>query len=53
MEKMWFRGYGFLEWLEPEEYWKDSWEYHRIAYGSDEQEYDIVELNGDYRYTNV
>lgn len=53
MEKMHFRTYGFLDWLEPEEFWADGWKYLHYAYGTDEERYDIVELNGEYRYTNI
>ena len=27
--------------------------YFHIACGSDEEEYDIVEMNGEYRYTKI
>lgn len=53
MEKIWFRGYGFLDWLSPEAYYTDKWKYLHYAYGSDEKEYDIVEMNGEYRYTKI
>ena len=50
---MWFRRYGCLDWLEPEDFYKDNWKYLHYAYGSDEKKYDVVEMNGDYRYTNL
>ena len=53
MEKMWFRGYGFLDWLSPEAYYTDKWKYLHYAFGSDEVQYDIVEKDGEYRYTNI
>ena len=53
MEKMWFRGYGFLDWLSPEAYYTDKWKYLHYAYGSDTVQYDIVEKDGEYRYTNI
>ena len=37
MEKMWFRRYGFLEWLPPEAYYTDKWKYLHYAYGTDEK----------------
>ena len=53
MEKMLFRRYGVLEWLPPEAYYTDKWKYFHYAYGADEKKYDIVEMNGEYRYTNI
>lgn len=53
MEKKWFRGYGFLDWLDPEDYYADNWIYLHYAYDASEERYDIVELDGDYRYTRI
>ena len=53
MEKMWFRRYGYLDWLEPKKYWEDGWNYLFAAFGYDEKLYDIVEKDGDYCYTNI
>ena len=51
--KLWFRGFGYLDWLEPKEYFADSWRYLHTAFGSDDEGYDIVEKDEDYRYTRI
>lgn len=55
MEKRWFDGYGWLEWLEPVDYYGDPWWYVVSAEGDDGERYDIVRDHDAtvYRYTNV
>ena len=56
MGKMYFEGYGELEWLEPHDYYASAWKYLRSAEGEDGELYDIV-IIGDYpcelRYTTI
>lgn len=51
-----FEGYGNLEWLEPEQYYKEPWKFLEVAVGGDGERYDIV-IKGNYpcelRYTNI
>ena len=54
MDKMWFTDFGFLEWLEPKDYYMEAWRYVGTERDDEEnEEYDIVEMDGDYRYTNI
>ena len=53
MEKIWFTGWGFLVWLDPEEYFSDGWRYVGTDEGDDGERYDIVEKDNEYRYTNI
>ena len=50
---MWFTDYGFIDWLEPEEYYSDDWKYHCSAEGADGNRYDIVILDNEWRYTII
>lgn len=53
---MYFEGYGNLEFLEPEEFYKGGYIPVEIATGEDGEEYDIVILgtvNAEFFYTNV
>ena len=54
-EQMNFEGYGRLEWLNPDDYYKGRWDYIGYATGADGSEYDIVrnEYDMEYRYTHV
>ena len=53
---MYFKDYGPIEWLEPNEYFADPWKYLRTVEGEDGELYDIV-IQGDYpcelRYTKI
>ena len=53
MIKIWFEGYGFLDYLEPKEYFADAWAYVETSEGDDGKRYDIVELNNEFRFTNI
>ena len=54
METM-FTMYGPVEWLEPDEYFKENsgWRYVGTVYDINEETYDIVEKDMEYRYTKV
>ena len=47
MSKMYFSGYGELEYIEREKYLAEPWKYLRSAEGTDGELYDIV-IQGDY-----
>lgn len=52
---MYFEHYGWLEWLEPAEYYAKPWRYHRTTTGPDDVEYDVViSCDGrELRYTCI
>ena len=52
---MYFSDYGFLTWLEPQQYFAEPWRYLRSAEGEDGQMYDIVFQHDteEVRYTNI
>ena len=53
---MYFKDYGYLECLEPSEYYAEPWRYHATAENEDGERYDVVESVGDrseLRYTTV
>ena len=54
-DKMWFLEYGFLTYLEIEDYYKGDWEYVQTCQGADDKVYDIVrsESGHDWRYTTI
>lgn len=49
-----FEGYGEIEWLEPEAYYKGGWSPVEKV-GEDDESYDIVvnQNSTEYRYTNI
>ena len=53
MEHMYFDEFGFLGWLEPKEYYAKAWRFVGTAEGDDGERYDIVEMDNEYRYTNI
>ena len=53
MEPMYFTDFGTLEWLKPQDYWKHAWRFVGTAEGDDGERYDIVEMDNEYRYTNI
>ena len=46
--KQFFESYGWLDWLEPEDFWKDYWSVYETV-----DDYDIVIRDGEFRYTNI
>ena len=40
--KKYFFDYGYIEWLEPEEYYAGNWKYMRTKMDADDEEYDLV-----------
>lgn len=53
--KMYFEGYGMLEWLEPADYYASDWTYKGFLDGADGVEYDIVfsRSTQEFRYTHI
>lgn len=55
-ESMYFRYYGVLEWLEPDQFYAEPWKCLDFVEGDDQQMYEIV-TKGDcpceFRYTIV
>ena len=54
---MYFEGYGELNWLNPKDYYADSWKYVCTAQGANEEFYDIVAVKGshpcEFRFTII
>lgn len=50
-----FDGYGKLEWLEPKQYYVESWQFVEVAVGEDGERYDIVVKRNPCKiaYTNI
>ncbi len=48
-----FEDYGMLKWLDPNDYRKGKWRYVGYAIATDDEEYDIVENDNEYRFTRV
>lgn len=48
---MYFERWGLLPWLEPDEYWKDKWDYIGTEVAEDNHMYDIVILGREMAYT--
>ena len=55
MEQRYFEEYGSLEWIEPQDYYKDCWTYRCTLEADDGQQYDIVmhKKTMELRYTNI
>ena len=51
--KQFFEGYGWLDWLEPKDFWADSWSVYETVINCFDEEYDIVIRDGKFRYTNI
>lgn len=53
-KKRYFSEFGSLEWLPREDYFKGNWRYVGSEYDDyDDESYDIVEKNMEYRYTQI
>lgn len=50
---MWFDRWGYLPWLEPEDYWQEPWDYVGPDFGEDGCPYDIVIKGRDMAYTYI
>lgn len=55
MERRYFEDYGFLEWLEPTDYYAGPWTYVGYAEDDLDEPFDLVRniKTMEMRYTNV
>lgn len=55
MEERYFDEYGFLEWIDPKDYYADCWTYRCTLEADDEEYYDVVmnKRTMELRYTNI
>lgn len=53
MSEMKFVDYGILKWLEPKEYYRESWAFVNKAIGFDGAVYTLVKNDEEIRYTEI
>ena len=51
--KQFFEDYGWLEWLEPVDFWKERWSIYETTKDKYGDEWDIVICDGKFKYTTI
>ncbi len=55
MDKKYFRDYGWLNWIEPTQYYEEPWSYVCFEWDENDEAWDIVynKKTHEYAYTTV